>query len=195
MPATHQPVKLITKINFRYFSEPFIPQYTPNWFLLENRKPNYYFYYYKGMQGGGSGQCLSSSPMLSVQKREKREKRAFYSRFCHLLERWKSLWKGDKVQEKSWQETGWGRRGMWEDCETHNVRRLYLFLDGQGWSSVKAPHFHEQGTAPFIQKGQQCPHREMALIMYLLEMGEKRLRTRPDVQSVFLQTSKLWINP
>lgn len=197
MRATHQPVKLITKINFRYFPEPFIPQYTPNWFLLENGKPNYYFYYYKGVQGGAvvSAEVARQCFLPKKRKKKKEKKKAFYSQFCHLLERWKSLWKGDKAQEKSWQETGWGRRGMWQNCETHNMRRLYLFLDGQGWSSVKAVHFQERCTAPFIQKDQQCPYREIALIMPILEIGEKRLRTRPNVQSVFLQTSKLWISP
>lgn len=85
---------------------------------------------------------------------------------------------------------------MWQNCEKHNVRRLYLFIGEQGWSSVKEVHFREWWTAPFIQKGQKCPYREMALIMSILEMGGgKRLRARSNVQSVFPRTSKLRISP
>lgn len=147
------------------------------------------------MQRRGQRSVLNwPTDVFYPKKEEKKIKLAFYSQFCHLLEKWKSLWKSDKAQEKSWQKTVWGRRGMWQDCEIHNVRRLYLFLEGQGWSSVKAVHFHEWCTAPFIQKGQQCPYREVTLIISILEMGEKRLRSRPNVQSVFLQTSKLRIS-
>lgn len=184
MHVTHQPVKLITKINFRYFSVLFID------FCWKRESLIIIFIITEEYKWS----VLKWLTSAFYQKEKKKKPTSFYSQFCHLLERWKSLWKGDKAQVKSWQETVQGRRGMWQDCEIHNVRRLYLFLDGPRWSSVKAVHFHEQRTTPFIQKGQQSPYREMALIMSILETRKKRLRTRPNVQSVFLQTSKLQIS-
>lgn len=146
------------------------------------------------MQRRGNGQCLSGPEMFSTQKkRGKKIKLAFYSVLPPAGKMEKPLKRWQSIREKLAEDSMGQKRnvtGLWNtQCE-----KVVPIFRGQEWSSVKAVYFHEWCTAPFIQKGQQCPYREVTLIISILEMGDKRLRSRLNVQSVFLQTSKLRIS-